>query len=697
MLELLSPAGSPEAVTAAVQNGANAVYLGFGEYNARRNAKNFSYEELVAAVSYCHLRDVKVYLTLNTLLSDRELTQAADLVAKANACGVDAVLVQDLGVLRMIKQVAPGMALHGSTQMSIHSLDGVRMAADLGLSRVVLARELSRKQILHICKKAPIEIEVFVHGALCMSYSGQCYMSSVIGGRSGNRGLCAQPCRMAYRWGLWDESNLLSLKDLSLAGHLQELEEMGVSCVKIEGRMKRPEYVAVVTGIYAAAIRERRDPTREELRALKNAFSRQGFTDGYYMGETGPAMFGVREEDNSAETAALFARVRAKYLKTELQRVPIRMYAAIRAGEPAQVGVEDRDGHICTAKGSVPEKAVNRPLTEENVIQQLEKTGGTPFACDRVRVYVEPGLSLPVSELNALRRTVLEQLTALRESPPARPAGTYQPGVRYENRKEQPCFTVSVSKLEQVTEELLSLSPELVYIPLSELSANRERASALAARHGKKLAISLPRIIGDGELKELAQMLFFARDLGIAQALAGNLGQIAILQMAGFNVRGDYGLNIFNSQALKELKRLNVQSATVSFELRMSAIRDLSKCMDIEMIGYGRLPLMITENCIIKNRTGLCNCENANAITDRTGVQFPVVRAEGCRNVIYNSKKLFLADKSKDWKNIGLWALRLQYTTENPRECVQVLERYLDRGPYEPNDYTRGLYYREVE
>ena len=296
-MEILSPAGSQEAMRAAVCAGADAVYLGFGQFNARRGAKNFTRDEFASAVSYCHLRGVKVYLTLNTLCSDREMAAAVDCAVQASRLGADAALVQDMGLVRALRQAAPDLPLHASTQMSLHSLDGVREAAELGMTRAVLARELSRRDIEYICERSPIEIEVFVHGALCMCYSGQCFMSSVIGGRSGNRGMCAQPCRLPYGWG--DElvnGYPLSLKDMSLAGHLRELQDMGVASAKIEGRMKRPEYVYIVTKVYADALREGREPTREELDSLEQAFSRQGFTDGYYMEHKGPDMFGVREE-----------------------------------------------------------------------------------------------------------------------------------------------------------------------------------------------------------------------------------------------------------------------------------------------------------------------------------------------------------------------------------------------------------------
>ena len=393
MLELLAPAGSMEAVAAAVQNGTDAVYLGYGDFNARRNAKNFSEEEFAAAVSYCHLRGAKVYLTLNTLLTDRELPKAAEVAAQASAIGADAVLIQDLGVLRMLRQVAPDLPVHASTQMTLHNLDGVKMAADLGLTRAVLSRELSRDQIEYICQRAPIEIEVFAHGALCMCYSGQCFLSSVIGGRSGNRGLCAQPCRLKYGWMDKADAYPLSLKDLSLAGHLRELRRMGVACVKLEGRMKRPEYVAVVTGIYARAIKEDREPTEEELEQLRAAFSRQGFTQGYYLDQQGPDMFGVREE--TREPKELFAAARNTYQSGEAQRVPVTFYAMLRPGEPARVGVEDPDGRVATVEGPVPEAARTRPLTAEAVTTQLSRTGGTPYRCGQVRALVEENLSLP--------------------------------------------------------------------------------------------------------------------------------------------------------------------------------------------------------------------------------------------------------------------------------------------------------------
>ncbi len=692
MLELLAPAGSMEAVTAAVQNGADAVYFGYGDFNARRGAKNFSEEAAAAAVSYCHLRGCRVHLTLNTLLTDRELPRAARAAAHASEVGVDAVIAQDLGVVRMLRQTLPDLPIHGSTQMTVHSLDGVKLCADLGISRVVLSRELSRDQIAYICQNSPIEIEVFGHGALCMCYSGQCYFSAVIGGRSGNRGMCAQPCRLKYGWGSRADEYPLSLKDLSLIEYLKELQDMGVACLKLEGRMKRPEYVAIVTRIYAQALKEGRAPTPEELSQLEQAFSREGFTQGYYLGQKGPEMFGTRLEEK--EPRELFAQARSTYESGENRKEPIRFYALIQTGRPAQIAAEDLEGRVARLEGPVPEEARNVPLTRAKVEEQLSRTGGTPFRCEKVTARVDEGLSLPLSALNDLRRRALDDLSRQRQALPQRRKEPFRPGVRYEDCRDNPVFTVCVREARQVGTELLNLRPALIYLPAEELAAHPECVKGLSRETA--LGVSVPRIVWDRERDGVMDQLKKARDLGCTEALVGNYGMIAPAKALGFTLRADFGLPAFTAQALKELKRLGFASATLSFELKLAQIRDLSKAMPAEAVVYGRLPLMITENCIIKNRSGRCACEGENILTDRKGERFPVVKAPGCRSEILNSRKLFLADKP-EWTRCGLTYARLLFTTENPWECVQALERYLGRNDWAPAEFTRGLYYRGVE
>ena len=693
-MEILSPAGSPAALRAAVCAGADAVYLGFGQFNARRGAKNFTPEEFASSAAYCRLRGVKVYLTLNTLCSDRELPAAVDCAVQASRLGADAVLVQDMGLVRALRQAAPDLPLHASTQMTLHSLDGVKEAADLGITRAVLARELSRRDIAYICEKSPIEIEVFVHGALCMCYSGQCFMSSVIGGRSGNRGMCAQPCRLPYGWGDLADGYPLSLKDMSLAGHLRELADMGVASAKIEGRMKRPEYVYTVTKVYADALREGREPTAEELHRLEQAFSRQGFTDGYYMEKKGPDMFGVREK--TPEPKQLFAQARAAYEKGEGPGVPVKLYALIRAGEPVQVGVEDKEGRVVTAAGDTPEVARKRATSRADVEGQLAKTGGTPYRAEEVRCLVEDGQSVTLSALNKLRRRVLDELSAQRSALPQRRHVEFKPGVRYEGFHGEPDVCVSLRRAGQITFELVKARPARIDLPAEEIAAHPEDVKA-AIRRGVPVAAVLPRICFDREMETLKRYLEVCREAGVTDVYVGNLGMAAVARELGFTLRGDFGLQVFNSQGIKEYKRLGFQSLTASFELKLAQVRDLNKAVDLELIAYGRLPLMITENCAVKNQSGKCTCGNVNLLRDRKGVRFPVERTFGCRSELLNANKVFLADKPADWKNAGLRAVRLLFTTENGVECAQVLEAYRGRGNYVPNSYTRGLYYRDVE
>ena len=418
--ELLSPAGSPEALRAAVQNGAGAVYLGWGAFNARRGAKNFSDQEFADALVYCHERGVRVFLTLNTLVTDRELPSALETARKAARLGVDSVLVQDWGLFDLLRRALPDLPLHASTQMSLFTSGGAREIAADGCERVVIARECSAEDTRAICENCPAEVEVFAHGALCMCYSGQCEMSALIGGRSGNRGRCAQPCRLPYGVnGPAKNTYPLSLKDSCLADRLGEMADMGVACVKLEGRMKRPEYVAVVTGIYARLLEEGRGPTAAEEAELERAFSRSGFTDGYWRGRHGAAMFGTRPE-NAPDPKDLFDEARRAYEKDNLRTVPVDLSCSVTAGAPCALTASDRDGHSVTVTGPVPEAARTRALDGLELESRLRKTGSTAYRCDNVVTLVDEGLSLPASAVNALRRDALAALTAARTAPPKR-------------------------------------------------------------------------------------------------------------------------------------------------------------------------------------------------------------------------------------------------------------------------------------
>ena len=707
--ELLSPAGSPEALRAAVECGADAVYLGWGSFNARRSAKNFSDEEFAQALLYCHERGVRVYLTLNTLVTDRELDAALRCAASASALGVDAALVQDFGLLRLLRAALPDLPLHASTQMSLFTSGGACEAAADGCERVVIARECSREDAAAICRRCPAEIELFVHGALCMCYSGQCAMSALIGGRSGNRGRCAQPCRLPYT--LTEQPGKprnvrpagppppmlgrpgknaypLSLKDNCLAAALEDMAAMNAACLKLEGRMKRPEYVAVVTGVYARLLRERRGPTAAESAALEAAFSRSGFTDGYWRGRTGPALFGVRPAD-AQDPKELFAAAKAAVEKGGLRTVPVTMNASFRLDAPCTLTVRDEEGRSVTVSGPAPERARNRAVTAQELADRLKKTGGSAYRCADVSVDAEGGISLPAAAVNALRREALSQLSAARTAPPERRELPAPPPPEDHPFSGSPELTCSLSRPDQLTPELLACAPARICLPLEQIAG----MDALPAFSGEYCAI-LPRVWRDRDEPEIRALLVRAKALGISAALAGNLGCLPLLRGTGLALYGDFGLNVFNGRALEYLADKGFSSAALSFELRAAQLRDLPKVLPCEAIVYGRLPLMLTENCLIRNGAG-CACETPHVLTDRTGAEFPLLPVWGHRTEIQNSRPLYLADRD-DWKRLGLRYARLRFTDETPEECVRVFQAYRS-GAAAPESFTRGLFDRGVE
>ncbi len=693
MIELLSPAGSPEAVIAAVQNGADAVYMGLQDFNARRGARNFTDEEFQKAVRYCHIRGCKLYVTLNTLVGDREMERAVNAAALASGMGADGIIIQDLGLVKAVREALPDIPLHASTQMSVHNLAGVEVAAAMGMKRVVLARELSLDQIRFITQHASIETEVFCHGALCFCYSGQCYMSAMIGRRSGNRGMCAQPCRMQYSLGGRMDDYPLSLKDNCLADRLQELEDAGVACLKIEGRMKRPEYSAIVTSVYAKALKEHRSPSREEMQLLEQAFSRQGFTQGYFNGDK-QDMFGVREDSDRADES-VFANARKAYAEGELRRVPVHFYTVVEKGKSAMAIAFDDDGHRAIAEGPVPERAKRQGLTAGYVQDQMYKTGGTPYFCVENRARTDPGLFLPAAAINELRRSLIAQLSEERAAAPQRSAGYMPKPPRDEKPAGDPRIIFQVRSEDQLLPELAELKPDYLYAPALLMAEHFELIMPFMRLGAVPVAV-LPRVVTDNQTLEICAALEKLAASGVQEALVGNLGHVILARRAGMRVRGDFGLNVFNSQALEVLRLAGFASATASFELRMAQIRDLRKPIDTEMIIYGRLPVMVSEQDIARSASGRAATDPVQ-LSDRMGSVFPVVPEYGGRSVIYNAHKLFMADKKDELYDAGLWGLRLLFTTESGRECVEVARGHLGLSDYRPNVLTRGVYYRGVE
>lgn len=696
MTELLAPAGSISAVHAAVQNGADAVYMGFGSFNARRGAKNFSTEEMIQAIAYCRLRGVKTHITVNTLVSDRELPQLLRDVETVYRAGADALIVQDLGAARAIRAAFPDIELHASTQMTIHSLEGALFAKKQGFSRAVLSRELPMEEISRIARHAGMETEVFVHGALCMCYSGQCELSAVIGRRSGNRGLCAQPCRLPYGG---RRNYPMSLKDLSLIAQLHELEQAGVTSFKIEGRMKRPEYVAIVTRIYSAVLSENRMPTAEELAQLKTVFSREGFTQGYYQDRIGPQMFGTRSESGQAQLKPLYEQAEKSFADgREHRTIPVSFTLCAAEEEPIVLHAEAGGCKVCV-QAAPAERARTRATGKEDAVKALGKTGGTVFVAEKLSAQLDGSCMIPAKTMNALRREALERLTERLSAAPERGQHAVQLSCRASTNGLWRGLTAQVRTMEQA-ERLPDM--QAVYVPLAELVCHEAQSRSLLSR-GVTLVPVLPRIVWSREEAAVREQLMRCAAWGCTAALAGTVGEIALIRSCGLDVFGDFGLNAFNSETLDVLKDCGVQRQTVSFELRSAQIRDLKKPLETEMIVYGRLPLMVTENCMIAGKKGNCRRDGTGAcahgavyLTDRTGAKFPVFREEHCRNTLYNAAPLALP--AQEYQNLGITYGRLLFTVESPAQCAAIAQNYAaGKLPECVGATTRGLYHRGVE
>ena len=679
--ELLAPAGSRESLEAAARCGANAVYLGGKGFNARQNADNFDETQLRAAVSYCHIRGIKVYLTLNTLVFDSQLPGLLAALEGACAWGVDGVLVQDLAVARLVRERCPALPLHASTQMSIHDGAGATLLEELGFVRVVLARELSREEIIAVKESTSLQLECFVHGALCFCVSGQCYLSGMIGGRSGNRGRCAQPCRLPMAAG--DTAYALSLKDLSLIPQVRELADIGVASLKIEGRMKRPEYVAAAV----TACRQALSGEQPDYAALEAVFSRAGFTSGYYHGRLGDGMLGVRRKEDVESAAPVLKGLRKLY-KDEGQWVPVAFALTLERGKPASLTVSDGEGNTATATTDPPQEAHASPTDAAKSAAALKKTGGTPYTVGNIQCEIDDGLMIPASRLNALRRDALEGLSSLRgrEKPHPYDGAQSLPDHSPYRSPQPPRLRVRLARTAQCTPALAERAEQLV-LPAQEFAG---LAPQLVAGYSHKLAVEIPGIIFNQKDK-LDQILQSVKQCGVTHATAGGLGGIAIARSHGFIIHGDYGLNVTNTLALEEYARLGLTDVTVSFELSLPRIRGLGGSLPRGMLAWGHLPLMVSRNCPI----GCCEAcgRDFPEVTDRLGNRFLV----GCDwqvSRLYNCVPLFLADRLEELPRVDF--LTLYFTRESPSQCVRLLALYQDGGSWD-GEKTRGLYYRKVQ
>ena len=697
-LEILAPAGGFPQVEAAVRCGADAVYLGAKVLNARRNAANFDDLSLEETVRYCHERDVSVHLTLNTMMYDSEIRQAVEVIEQACRADVDAVIVQDFGVVKLLRSICPELPLHASTQMAVHNLEGALQMQEMGFQRVVLAREMSAKEIRRVVEGCDIETEIFVHGALCMSVSGQCYLSSMIGERSGNRGLCAQPCRLPHKVGVpgkpAGENYALSLKDLSYISRMEELKALGVNSLKIEGRMKRPEYVAAAVTACVDA-REGRQPDLDRLRAV---FSRSGFTDSYLDTKLGSHMFGIRQKEDVVSAQGVLGELASLYRK-EAQRVPVVFDFALKDGQPASLTCSDRNGHSVTVKGDVPEKAINRPTDAASVEKSLQKTGSTPYLAEKIVCDMDDGLILPVSALNAMRREALENLGLERQIRHFYKIREIEEPIDQFPKLlmlRHPTLRGRFHSISQLTQDMVD-ELEMVTLPLADVF-NSFNNSMLKSCDITKFAVEIPRVIFHNA-PEIAKMLEKVREFGVTKAVCNNIGAVYMAKKAGLTPIGGWALNIGNSLAMKQYAELGVQETDVSFELSVNRIRTLGDMLPYGAVTYGHLPLMIFRNCPVKNAMGCAKCgKKFRTMTDRKGVDF-FVDCENGVSQMFNGVPIYLADKAGDF--IGISWQTLYFTKESPDQVRGIIEAYRKKmtreqaGIYEKG-FTRGLYYRNV-
>lgn len=647
--ELLSPAGSPAAMYAAVEAGADAVYLGGRAFGARAYAKNFDAAEMAAAVTYCHLHGVKVYVTVNTLIYDREMDAAVAYGRELSAMGADAVIATDPGLMMRLRAEVPDLPVHISTQFGVHSTGGVFAGADLGATRAVLARELSLSDIRRAVEESPLEIEVFLHGALCVCHSGQCLFSSLVGGRSGNRGECAQPCRLPYGG---KDRYPLSLRDLCLVRHLRELCDAGVASLKIEGRMKSPDYVYGVTKIYRRLLDEGRDGTEEDVRALAAIFSRGGFTDGYLTGNIRAPMTGVRSEEDKAQTREGGSR---EFLP---RLTPVCAGATFRLGEPASLTLRG-EGKSVTVCGDVPVPAQNAPLNTQDLTTRLCKMGGTflSLSPSDVSIQLDEGINLPPAAINALRRAAVSAFCAT-----GRDCPTFPPRPRPAAVRQTPWRTA------------LFLDPalyaacgnpdgffSLIFLPLPEHPG--------AA--GEVCGVYLPPVIPDGEADGVRAMLHRARLSGVTHALVGNPGHLAMVKEEGLIPVGDFRLNISNACTSAYYRSLGVERQILSPELTLPMIRDIGG----GTVVYGRIPLMLTERCFVRENGGCSRCGHF-AFTDRRGTRFPVLREYPHRNLILNSLPTYMGDRRAELSAAGVGQEHFLFTVETPEEVAAVVRAY---------------------
>lgn len=686
MMELLVPAGNGEAVVAAVQSGADAVYLPLGR-------GYFSPEALEKALHYCRARDCLAYVAFPGLYADRDLADQAGLAVQAARQGAAAFLVRDLGLARTLRQILPELPLYAPMEMDVHDIGGVLALHALGYSRVCLAPETDFAAAAAIARQSPVPVGVQLQGELCVARPGHCRLAEAMG-ESGD-GACPKPCRRDLSLGGRMDSFPLSVRDRCLLENLDRLAEAGVA-VGLLGRIDTPpEQLALGCRLARDFLRDGKRPTAQDLDQLESAFSRYGFAEGGFFGKEDPqeSLSAAPRPEPEREVQKFIAELQKGYTEGELRRVPVRFAARLRPGQPSEFAVTDSLGNKAACRGPVPAPAPESAgLSDRALAEILGRTAGTPFHMEEALCQISPGLGVLEEALGEIRKGLLQDLSELRgkvppcavRPMPATPEDAGEPG--------PPKLIVHLRSAQQLSRELADCKPDYLYLPLEDLASNPKPLAAFAAAGVTPVAV-LPPVLPPDQGEELRRMLLEVRDMGVKEVLADNMGQVLLCRALDFSVRGGLGLRAANAWTLQVLRETRLLSATLSPELRLSHIRAMPKPLAAELVAYGRLPVLVTDRCLIRKSAGRCICQNPCHLSDRQGAMFPIMREFGCRNVIYDTKKLFLADRRRDYEQAGLWAVRLMMTTESPRECVAVTQAFQGRGGYRPNGATRGRYY----
>ena len=676
-VEILAPVGGSEQLTAAVRSGADAVYFGASSFNARRNAHNFTDDDFIGAVRYCRERGVKAYITLNTLIKDSEREEFLSTLSLVARSGADAVILQDMGALSLVKQCCPDIPLHASTQMAVHNVEGAKALEELGFSRIVLARELSFKEIRAICGAVNTEIEVFVHGAHCMSASGMCYMSSVLGARSGNRGLCAQPCRLNFK--VNSREYALSLKDMCLADNVNDLIAAGVTSLKIEGRMKRPEYVSAAVTAYKNAA----SGDTPDVSLLQSIFSRSGFTKGYFEGRRDLSMFGYRTKDDVVAAGNSLLNSVANTYRNENPLVDIKMKFTVRENEEAVLEITD-GGNTVSVKGAVPERAEKVPLSAESAERSLSKVGSTFFRVSEIHCDIADGLMLRASDINSLRRDACDALIEARGKSDGYSFSAYKRPFFSRYVAGQPDLYIKLSSVQQLYEDIRA---KLIILPIGEILENRE----IAEKNSHSLCAELSALIYPANEEKIRQQLKEISSLGIKKAYCDNIGAVALAKNAGFEIIGGTLLNIMNSEACEMYYDLGVNTITLSSELSGKGIKNIKTHAVTGLMIYGHLPLMHFRCCPMQTERGCGECTGRGEITDRMGEKFPVMCKDRQYSVLYNTVPLYLGDKALPQTDFVL----MSFTGEKKYEIKNIIFSYENKKALAGRK-TAGLFEREV-